>query len=57
MHVPTCDLFLSPDHAVFVNGALVPVKLLINGTSIAQVKRSSVTYCHVELPRHDVIFA
>ncbi len=55
--LPARDLWLSPDHAVFVSGGLVPVKLLINGGSIAQVKRSSVTYYHVELPRHDVILA
>ncbi len=53
--LPRCDLFLSPDHAVFVNGVLVPVKLLINRTSIAQVERDRVRYFHVELPRHDVI--
>ena len=51
------DLYLSPDHAVFVNDVLVPVKLLINGTSIAQVKRDRVTYFHVELPEHAVILA
>jgi ELWxxDGT repeat protein len=56
-NVPVRDLYLSPDHAVFVNGVLVPVKLLINGTSIAQVKRAKVTYFHVELPRHAVILA
>ncbi len=48
---------LSPDHAVFVNGVLVPVKLLINGKTIIQEKRSSVTYYHVELPEHAVILA
>ena len=30
-NVPVRDLYLSPDHAVFVNDVLVPVKLLING--------------------------
>jgi collagen type I/II/III/V/XI/XXIV/XXVII alpha len=55
--VPSRDLYLSPDHAVFMNGVLVPVKLLINGTTIAQVKRSEVTYYHVELERHEVILA
>ena len=55
--LPVRDLYLSPDHAVFVNGVLVPVKLLVNGTTIAQVKRSAVTYYHVELPRHEVIQA
>ncbi len=55
--LPEYDLFLSPDHAVFVTGVLVPVKLLVNGASIVQVKRDQVRYFHVELPRHDVILA
>ena len=55
--VPARDLYLSPDHAVFVNDALVPVKLLIDGSSIAQVRWDRVTYFHVELPRHAVIRA
>ena len=56
-NVPVRDLYLSPDHAVFVNGVLVPVKLLMNGTTIARVKRARVRYFHVELPRHAVILA
>ena len=51
------DPWLSPDHAVYVEGALIPVKHLINGSSIAQVPRVSVTYYHVELERHDVVLA
>jgi hypothetical protein len=54
---PSQDLFLSPDHAVYVEGVLIPVKHLINGSSITQVPASSVTYYHVELRRHDVILA
>jgi T5SS/PEP-CTERM-associated repeat protein len=56
-NVPVCDLYLSPDHAVFVNDVLVPVKLLIDGDSIVQVRRDRVRYFHVELPRHSVILA
>ena len=54
---PVRDLWLSPDHAVFVNDVLVPVKYLLNGTSIAQVPRKTVTYYHVELPQHELILA
>jgi collagen type I/II/III/V/XI/XXIV/XXVII alpha len=56
-HVPVRDLYLSPDHAVFVNGVLVPVRLLINGSGIAQVKRAAIAYFHVELSRREVILA
>jgi T5SS/PEP-CTERM-associated repeat protein len=61
--VPDRDLFLSPDHAVHVSDhagpceGLVPVRHLINGTTITQEPIAQVTYCHVELPVHDVIFA
>jgi autotransporter passenger strand-loop-strand repeat protein len=54
---PCRDLYLSPDHAVFVDGALVPVAELVNGTTIRQVAVDRVTYYHVELDRHDVILA
>jgi hypothetical protein len=56
-NVPVRDLYLSPDHAVFVNDVLVPVRLLIDGGGIAQVKRDRVRYFHVELARHAVILA
>jgi antigen 43 len=54
---PHRDLFLSPDHAVFVENVLVPVKYLINGTSVAQVKVAEVMYHHVELAVHDMLIA
>ncbi len=54
---PCRDLLLSPDHAVFVDGMLIPIRQLINGASIAQVETTKVTYFHIELERHDVLFA
>ncbi len=54
---PVRDVYLSPDHAVFTGGALVPVRYLLNGASIAQAPRASVTYWHVELPAHAVLLA
>jgi hypothetical protein len=56
-NVPARPLFLSPDHAVFAEGVLIPVKYLVNGTTIAQRAVASVTYFHIELPEHAVILA
>jgi collagen type I/II/III/V/XI/XXIV/XXVII alpha len=55
--LPRRDLFLSPDHAVFVDGVLIPIRTLVNGASIAQEPCEHVTYWHVELPVHSVILA
>ena len=54
---PHRDLWLSPDHAVFVDDVLIPIRYLINKTSIRQVKVDHVTYFHVELAEHDVLLA
>jgi hypothetical protein len=56
-NVPERDLYLSPNHAVYVKDVLVPIKHLINGASIAQVPMNKVTYYHVELAQHDVLLA
>jgi hypothetical protein len=55
--MPSRDLVLSPDHALFLDGELVPVRYLINGGTIVQEDAHSVTYFHVELERHDILIA
>jgi hypothetical protein len=59
--IPHRDLWLSAEHAVLLRTeaetVLVPVRHLLNGTTIAQVPYASVTYWHVELASHEVIVA
>jgi len=55
--LPRRRLFLSPDHAVFVDSVLIPIRYLINGSTIAQISVHSIDYWHVELASHDVLFA
>ncbi|HEY6433772.1 MAG TPA: Hint domain-containing protein, partial [Acetobacteraceae bacterium] len=54
---PCRDLWLSPDHALFVNDVLIPVKYLMNDSTIAQIPIDEVVYYHVALTRHDAILA
>jgi hypothetical protein len=60
--MPARDLYLSPDHALFLappgmRPVLIPVHLLIDGHSVVQRKAARVTYWHVELERHAVLLA
>jgi autotransporter passenger strand-loop-strand repeat protein len=56
--VPHTDLTVSPGHAMFVEGQLVPAWRLINGISVVQAEAvESVTYFHIELDAHAVLFA
>jgi antigen 43 len=56
--LPRRDLLVSPAHAIFVDGKLVPANLLINNMTIVQeLHTTAVTYYHVELDRHSLILA
>jgi len=54
---PDRALLLSPDHSVFVDGVLIPIKFLVNDVTIAQIEVERITYYHIELARHDVVLA
>lgn len=54
---PHRDLLLSPDHAVFADGALFRARDLLNGATVVQEDVAEITYFHVELDRHDVLIA
>jgi hypothetical protein len=56
--LPRRDLFVSPEHALFIDGMLVPAGGLVNGVSVVQEWRGrTIEYYHVELAEHDVIYA
>jgi len=56
--VPRRDLLLSPDHAILIGGVLIQAQALVNGATIVRAPpRGRVTYCHVELARHGILFA
>jgi hypothetical protein len=55
--LPSRDLWLSPDHAVYENASLIPVRELINGSTIEQVALDEITYYHIELRHHDIVLA
>jgi autotransporter passenger strand-loop-strand repeat protein len=56
--LPERDLRLSPDHAVYVDGALFTAISLVNGSTIYQEQNCThVTYHHIELESHDILLA
>lgn len=57
-NVPARDLLVSPNHAMFIDGMLIPAGALLNGASVTQLEQvDKVEYFHLELATHDVILA
>ena len=56
--MPGRDLYVSPGHAICVDGVFIHAARLVNGVSITQAKAvDAITYFHVETENHEVIFA
>jgi hypothetical protein len=55
---PLRDLWVSPGHAVLVEGHLVCAYLLLNGTTIVQPPHTGeIAYFHIDLGTHDCVLA
>ena len=54
--VPERDLWLSPDHLICDNDVLIPLRQLLNGTSIAQQECDSFTWFHIATAGHDAVW-
>jgi hypothetical protein len=55
--LPSRDLRLSPNHAVYLDDVLIPIRSLVDGMTIVQETIDEVVYWQVELPEQNVIFA
>jgi hypothetical protein len=56
--LPRRDLWISPNHAMFLHGALIEAQDLVNGVSIVQADSiERLDYFHIELETHDIIVA
>jgi hypothetical protein len=54
---PLRDLWVSPGHCLLIDGVLIQAEKLVNGASIVRVPKERVEYWHLELDRHDIVYA
>jgi len=56
--LPHRDLLVSPEHAMLIDGVLVPARCLLDGKQVVQESGlAEVAYLHLELDSHDAVMA
>ena len=54
--VPSKDLLVTPEHSLFIDGGLIPARMLVNGRSIIyDTTITSYDYFHIETDVHSVL--
>jgi hypothetical protein len=59
-NLPSKHLYLSPAHALYIDGYLIPVRYLVNGITITPstpTRFDVLEYFHIEFEQHEVIYA
>jgi hypothetical protein len=57
-NVPSRDLYMTPNHSLYVDGQLVAVRALVNGMTIKSCRdypASTLRYFHLELDAHEIM--
>ncbi|QCE34906.1 Hint domain-containing protein [Acetobacteraceae bacterium] len=57
-NVPERDLWVTPEHCFLFNGKFIPIRMLVNGKTIAyDYDRLHYTYFHLETESHSILIA
>ncbi len=56
-NLPSRPLYVSPDHALLIDGLLINAGAITNGTTITQIPMEQFTYYHIELEHHALLLA
>ncbi len=56
--IPSRNLYISPLHNLFIEGILIPVGELVNGSSVVRCEQMDpIDYYNLELPVHSIVLA